>query len=193
MKKLLLVPVLLMFMGCMGVMNEYDRDAAKAHYEAQKEALTVWDAQNSKPLCRFEFDETKPVTGLKTIECNAPVSFAGLPSLSQYTQPEHPAKEIAQGVKSLLTQAPMALLGMFGFKQLGNAAKNAGGNTTTTYNQSVAGAGNSASLRTMGNIQTGNVIGKGNQFGIIDNTSTPTVVHTQVVPVEPVIVYPTTP
>lgn len=177
--------MILFLTGCMGVMNEYDRDAAKAHYESQKAFLATWAEQNSKPLCRVEFDENKPVTGLKTIECNAPASLAGLPSMGQYNQPEHPAKEIAQGVKSLLTQAPMALLGMFGFKQLGNAAKNAGGNTTTTYNQSVTGAGNSASLRTMGNIQTGNVIGKGNQFGIIDNTSKPTVVPAEVVVVPP--------
>jgi hypothetical protein len=60
---------------------------------------------------------------------------------------------------------------------------------TTSYNQNVSGQ-STATMRVQGGTQAA-VNGTGNTvMGTQDNTATPTVVHADVVPLEPVIVRP---
>lgn len=184
MKKLLILISVLYLTGCMGVMNEFDRDAAVAHSKAQQDAFASWLKSQEGNKCTLDIPAGTNFPGLRF---SCPTMVAGNPPMiDQWKQPEHPAKPLAAGLGNAISQVPIVVLGGLGFSALKSAANQAGTNTTTTYNQSVTGG--SASVKTMGNVNVGNVTGKGNQFGMIDNTSTPTVVHTQVVPVEPVFI-----
>lgn len=147
MKKLFAVMMVLMMTGC-GVMNQYDRDSAIAHSQMQTAIVNAWAAQQGKPLCRMEFEAGVPVTGLKSIECAAPVSMAGMPQLGQYQQPKGPWDTLADGVKTFMGIAPAAIAGAYlggkvidGMADLG-AAGIAGAGTHITGTGNVAGTGN---------------------------------------------------
>jgi len=158
MKKLLAILMMAFLVsGCAGVMNEYDRDAAQAHYKAQEALLKAVAAQLSQPACRVS-----GATGADfKLECYAGSNGIDDLKITQYQQPEHPAAPIAKGlgraIEVLPTAAATTVLGVKALDTMGKIADSAGG---TTYNQSVSGTGNSAVTKTS-SIATGNM-GDGN-------------------------------
>lgn len=184
MKRLLLIPVLMMFLGCQGVMNEFDRDAARAHSEAQKAvALAALKAQGENPICSIEFEEGVPVRGLKKIACFTPSNMAGMPQVNQYIQPEHPAKKLADGAGAAATQLPIMAMGMFGMSELGAAAKAAGGTHVTN---TISGTGNT--IKAAGQTSISGAFTGSQAAGILDVTTPAQVVNPVIV--NPVIVTP---
>lgn len=120
MKKLLLIPLVLMLVGCM---TANQLEAEKAYYEM----LTAKQAQTS-PLVRLDVaDPTKPIN-LKTIEVFAPPS--NMP-IAQYQQ-----KDYVQPWLNVLSMA-VPWLGVYGVTSaVVSGMKEMGG---TTYNQSGTG------------------------------------------------------
>ena len=174
MKKLLLIPVLLMFMGCM---TANQLEAEKAYYEM----LMAKQAQ-STPLVRLDVaDPNKPIN-LKTIEVFAPPS--NMP-VAQYVQ-----KDYVQPWLNVLSMA-VPWLGAWGIvNSTANAMKEMGNST----HMSINGTGNTGTIAGPVNntlTGTGHVAG-----GIVDQTHTPTIVTQPpplvVIPpvVNPVVVNP---
>jgi len=146
--------------GCAGVMNEYDRDAAQAHYKAQEALLKAIATQLSQPACRVS-----GATGEDfKLECYAGHTGIADLKITQYQQPEHPASAIAKGLGKAIEIAPTVaggtIVGVQGLRTIGKVAESAGG---TTYNQTVSG-GSSGTIRASGNINTGD-IGDGSTIG----------------------------
>lgn len=161
MKKLLtILAIVFLVSGCAGVMNEYDRDAAQAHYKAQEALLKAIATQLSQPACRVS-----GATGADfKLECYAGSNGIADLKVTQYQQPEHPASAIARGfgkaIEILPTAAAGTIVGVQGLRTIGKVAESAGG---TTYNQTVSG-GSSGTIRASGNINTGD-IGDGSTIG----------------------------
>ena len=160
-KTILLIVTLLFLTGCAGVMNEFDRDAAQAHYKAQEALLKAIAAQLSQPACRVS-----GTTGMDfKLECYAAGGNGiGDWKIAPYQQPEHPAAAIARGVgraiEILPTAAAGTIVGVQGLRTIEKVAGSAGG---TVYNQNLTG-GSSGTIRASGNITTGD-IGDGSTLG----------------------------
>jgi hypothetical protein len=176
MKKLWIILVIsMLFTGCMTA-NQLAGE--KAYYE-----MLVAIGQNRGPLLDIKIaDPTKPAN-IERIVVNMPSSQD---AAKQYIQ-----KDYVQPWLNIVGAA-MPWFATWGIvKAVGDAA----GSTVTNYNQSVSGTGNSASLRTVGNMDIGNITGNGNTVGgLIDQTSPPTIV-TQPAPIvieqpPPVVVSP---
>ena len=159
MKKLTAIIITIVLLsGCAGVMNEYDRDAAQAHYKAQEALLKAIAAQLSQPACRISGSTGEDFK----LECYASGDRIGDLKVTQYQQPEHPASAIARGfgkaIEILPTAAAGTIVGVQGLRTIGKVAESAGG---TTYNQTVSGG--SSGMIKASSIQTGNM-GDGNSL-----------------------------
>lgn len=157
MKRLLLIPLVLMLCGCMTAnMLEAERNFYQANVLMQAN-------KTQSPLVRLEVGDPALPINLKSIEVFAPPGETKLP---QYVQ-----KDYVQPWLNIVGAA-LPWLGAWGIvKAVGDVA--GGGNTT--YNQTVSG-GSTASVKTSGNMTTGNISGGSTVGGMIDQTSTPTVV-----------------
>jgi len=191
MKKLLLIPVLMLCVGCMTA----NQLASEQSYYHMLSAIAT--AHQAHPLVRItpaKEGEAMVFNNVKSIEVFAPppplADFARQYAHRDFTPSWVPA--------ALNAVAPLGFLwgSSLLVKEVGAMAG------SNTYNQTVFGQGNSATIRQAGNTSlTGGLTGSYNQIGgMIDNTGTPTVV-TQPAPVivtqpAPVIVppsYPPTP
>jgi hypothetical protein len=175
MKKLWILLALVPLMGCMTAnMLEAERNFYQANVLMQA-------AKTQSPVVRIEVGDPSLPINLKSIEVFAPPADTKLP---QYVQ-----KDYVQPWLNIVGAA-LPWLGAWGIvKAVGDVA--GGGNTT--YNQAVSG-GSTASVKTSGSMTMGNVSGGSTVGGMIDQTSTPTVV-TQPAPIiveqpAPIIVTP---
>lgn len=173
MKKLLLIPLVLLVCSCMTAnMLEAERNFYQANVLMQA-------AKTQNPIVRLEVGDPALPINLKSIELYAPPSDTKLP---QYVQRDYVQPWLN------IVGAALPWLGAWGIvRAVGDVA----GSGNTTYNQTVSG-GSTASVKTSGNMTTGNISGS-TVGGMIDQTSTPTVV-TQPAPIiveqpAPVVVY----
>lgn len=142
MKKLLLIPLVLLLCSCM---TANQLEAEKAYYQM----LTAKQAQTT-PLVRLDVaDPAKPIN-LKTIEVFAPPSNT---PVAQYQQRDY------VGPWLRVVSAALPWIGVWGVAhEMGKAA----GDTISNYNQTVSGTGNSASVKTSA-MSTG-AMGDGNSL-----------------------------
>jgi hypothetical protein len=175
MKKLLIAPlVLLLLIGCGPTTFTANKQQSTPLFEII--------AQNQdKPMI---FDNVARIVVYTPPPSNGPV-------LQQYQHRDYAQPWIGLLGNVLSVAVPWVALGFIAnsFKDMTHS---------TSYNQSISGTGNTATIRTSGNMSTGNITGNSNQTGgLIDNTSVPTIV-TQPAPIiveqpAPVIVQPSYP
>lgn len=167
-----------------GCMTANQLEAEKAYYEHLTELAA---AQQSKPIFKLiATDATKPiilenVAALEVFAQPQPNEFARQYQHRDFTPAWVPP--ILQGATTVGLVYGMG----WGFKKVLDSGNGA------TYNQNVTGTGNTATIRQAGNTTlSGGIAGNSNMVGgMIDNTSTPTVMEPSVHIVEqpaPVIV-----
>ena len=156
MKKLLLIPLVLLLCSCM---TANMLEAERSYYQA---AVQLQQARAAHPL--FELTPAKagePITlgNVGSFKVYAPVSGSER-ELSQYKQTDY------VGPWLRVVSAALPWIGVWGVAhEIGKAA----GDTITSYNQSVSGSGNTATTRTS-SIATGNM-GDGNSLTGMSETS----------------------
>lgn len=165
-KILLLIGCVFLLSSCM---TKNMLEAERSFYQAM---VLMQTSRGVTPIVRLEVGDPLLPINLKSIEVFAP---PGETKLTQYQQ-----RDYVQPWLNIFGAA-VPWLGAWGIvKAVGDVA--GGGNTT--YNQSVSGAGNTGQIRTMGDMTVGNISGTNTVGGLIDQTSTPTVVYAP----DPVIV-----
>jgi len=154
-------------------------------YQAQQEFVKMQMSQEQKPMIDLKAVEGKSIENLERLTIYMPTA-GQIRDFKQFSE-AHPGWEVAKdGIRMVTTLGGIGLVvnGVTGLAE--SVGKYSGGNTT--YNQSVSG-GSTAQIRTMGDMRTGN-IGSGNTVGgLIDQTSTPTVVYQP----PPVVIEPSYP
>jgi len=174
-RKLMLSVMAVVLFCTVGCMSDNQLKAEVAFYNA---ATSTQANKQASPLVDIEVgDPTQPIN-LKSIRVFAPPSPNE--QIRQYVQTDY-----ARPWLNIVSSA-IPLLGTWGIvKAVGDAVNSSGG---TSYNQSISGTGNTASLTTTGPTNM-SLIGDGNVAGgIVDQTSVPTVVDPLVV--NPTIVHP---
>ena len=171
MRKIAILIMLIMLCGCGGVMNQYDRDAAEAHYKAQEAMLKTIAAQLARPACTI----TGSTGADFKAECyGGAANVAGI-KIDQYQQPEHPMAPMAIGAGAAISALPTAIAGtVIGVKALDTMGKIAESARGATYNQNLTG-GSTGTIRTSGNVSIrdmgdGNVLG--GQIDVYDSGNT---------------------
>ncbi len=162
MKKLLILLALMILIPLTGCMTKNALEAERSFYQAM---VLMQTSRGVTPIVRLEVGDPSLPINLKSIEVFAPPKEG---ELRQYVQ-----KDYVQPWLNIFGAA-VPWLGAWGIvKAVGDVA--GGGNTT--YNQSVSGTGNTGQIRTMGDMSVGNISGTNTVGGLIDQTSTPTVVY----------------
>lgn len=175
-------------MGCGPSKNQL---LAEQSFYAAKAAQTK--ATGSQPIFRMTAgDPTQPIIlqNVSALEVFQLPANGGNDDFRQYQHIDYAAKWVNLLGTTVSVAAPW--LGVWGVVHEVAGMAGTGG---TTYNQSVTGKGNSAQLRTVGNVTTGD-ISHSTVGGVIDQTSQPTVVDPVVVivpPAEPIVIEPSYP
>ena len=178
MKKIFCIIAILALMGCM---TDRQLQAEKAFYS---HVAAVAAAQQAQPI--FKLTPAKPGDPILIENLGAIEVFNPPASITDYAkQYQHRDFTPAWVPAAFNAVAPLGFL--YGSSLLVREVGKVAG--TTSYNQNVSGQ-STANMRVQGGT-TGIVNGTGNTvMGTQDNTATPTVVHADVVPLEPVIVRP---
>lgn len=152
-----------------------------AYYQAIA-AVTKSQSKESNPLVRIKVaDPTKPIN-VELIEVFAPPPPQYGPLVSQYQQKDY--SEPAWRFLGTLASIGLPWLGAY---SIIHDIKGMAGNNYNYTNQVAEGA--TGSFRVQGNTAvTSSGAGAATATGMMDNTSTPTVVHADVVPTEVVVV-----
>lgn len=163
-----------------GCMTANQLAGEKAYYEAK---VAMSQRATSQPI--FEMtagDPSQPivlqnVSALRVFQLPA---GGGNDNFNQYVQKDYAAPWVSLIGTTLSVAAPWV-----GVWAVTHEVANIAGSAGTTYNQTVSGTGNTAQTRTMGDMKVGDITGANMVGGLIDQTSTPTVVTQPA----PVIVY----
>lgn len=192
MKKLwlaLLISALIVVTGCAtsGGQNEW--------YTAQKDYMLAQQTLPQRPLFEMKALPGKSVENLESLTVYAPIP-APAKELKQFVETPHPI----YGLAGKITDALARISGLYflkeGAESIVDGFAKIASIPTSSYTQNISGSQNSAQLRTMGDMSTGDIGNGNNVAGLLDQVSEPTVVDPLVVnPVivtqpEPVIVDP---
>lgn len=168
MKKLLILLALISLMGCMTA----NQMASEQNYYSMLSAIaTSYQAQPLVRITPAKEGEAMVFNNIKSIEV-----FSPPPPISDFAKQYAHRDFTPSWVPAVLNAvAPLAYL--YGGSLLIKEATAHSG--TTNYTQSISGTGNTATIRQAGNTSlAGGLTGNANQIGgMIDNTSTPTVVN----------------
>lgn len=166
-----------------------------AFYKAQLDWATIQANQKPKALFELKAVSGKAIENLETVAVYDP-RISQQKDLQQYVEQAHPGWAFGRSV----VDATGKVLGIYlvrqGVSDIFSSITKIATVPTTSIVQSISGAGNTASLRSMGDMNTG-AVGDGSLVGgLVDQTSTPTVVNPVIVEqpapivVDPVVVDP---
>ncbi len=158
-----------------------------AYYQAVA-AITKNQEKGANPLVRIKVaDPSKPIN-IESIEVYAPPQPQNGPLLAQYQHRDYNEA----GWRFLTTLAGVAVP-WIGVGVLAHEFKTMNNGASTYYNNNV-GTNSTGNFRVQGNTTTtSSGAGAATATGMTDSTSTPTVVHADVVPTEVVVVPPAEP
>lgn len=154
----------------MGCMTANQLAAEKAYYEAK---AGMSNRMVSQPIFEMTASDASQPIILQNVSALRVYQLPASGNDNQFGQYQH--RDFTPTWVNTTLQAAMPLGILYGGSLLIKAAGNF--SSGPTYNQSVTGKGNTADLRTMGDMKVGDIRGTNTVGGIIDQTSTPTVVE----------------
>jgi len=133
--------------------------------------------------------QAQPIFEMLAADLKQPIVLMNVAAIRVFQTPSNSGDTLHQYVQRDYAQPWLNLLGA-GLPWLGawgivKAVGDIAGGNSTTYNQSISGQ-STGQFRVMGDLQPGVITGSGNMVGgMIDQTSVPTIVPTEVVVVPP--------